>query len=264
MHTRRNLSREAAVLGLAGRLYYLEPSSGLTLGQYLLAHRVGAVPVRGNFVVRDDGALATKPLHGGQILVVTLDLDAVADERLLVRLLAAAGSARSDGGIGGRSPRRQVRDGATRCRPESEMSRRPGSDRRRYLQLRSTRALGVPHAGVAGYWLPALSSVVPASPRSPRNTRSHRRHEPDGPDASTTAPIRRARRRCWSGSPEPTPAPPSSWWASRWSVGPNSPSRWLRPATRSGCTPTGTTCLPRLGPWRLRRDLDSAARVSGR
>ena len=88
LHTRRTLHQEAAVLGVQGRLYYLEPSGGLTLGQYLLAHRVGAVPVRGRFVVRDDAALTTRPVQGGQILVVTLKQDAVANERLLAEVLA--------------------------------------------------------------------------------------------------------------------------------------------------------------------------------
>ena len=87
VHTRRALRREASILGLHGRLYYLEPSGGLTLGQYLLGHRVGAVPVRGDFVVRDDRALAAGPLRRGQILVITLNQDTAADERLLVHLL---------------------------------------------------------------------------------------------------------------------------------------------------------------------------------
>lgn len=88
IHTRRALNREAAVLGLQGRLYYLAPAGGLTLGQYLLAHRAGAVPVRGEFTVRDDAALAMKSVHGGQILVVTLDGSAPEASRLLTELLA--------------------------------------------------------------------------------------------------------------------------------------------------------------------------------
>ena len=114
VHTRRTLRREASVLGLQGRLYYLEPSGGLTLGQYLLGHRVGAVPVRGDFVVRDDGALATRPLRGGQIVVLTLNLDTAADERLLAQLLQQldlSGLKAEPVGdlLGG-----QVREGATR------------------------------------------------------------------------------------------------------------------------------------------------------
>lgn len=87
IHTRRALTQEAAVLGLRGRLYYLAPSGGLTLGQYLLAHRAGAVPVRGEFTVRDGAALTMRSVHGGQILVVTLDRGANEDSRLLTELL---------------------------------------------------------------------------------------------------------------------------------------------------------------------------------
>jgi processive 1,2-diacylglycerol beta-glucosyltransferase len=87
IHTRRALTQEAAVLGLRGRVYYLAPSGGLTLGQYLLARRTGAVPVRGEFTVRDDAALAMRSVHGGQILVVTLDRGGVEASRLLIELL---------------------------------------------------------------------------------------------------------------------------------------------------------------------------------
>jgi hypothetical protein len=37
--------------------------------------------------MRDDAALAMRPVHGGQILVVTLDKGAAEDSRLLTALL---------------------------------------------------------------------------------------------------------------------------------------------------------------------------------
>lgn len=87
IHTRKALTQEATVLGLRGRLYYLAPSGGLTLGQYFLAHRAGAVPVRGEVTVRDAAALAMRSVHGGQILVVTLDEGGPEAARLLAEVL---------------------------------------------------------------------------------------------------------------------------------------------------------------------------------
>jgi UDP-N-acetylglucosamine:LPS N-acetylglucosamine transferase len=71
LDTREGLAREAGALGLSQRFYYLAPSSGFTLGQYLLARTLGALPVSGSLRLAP-GAGAPRALHRGDVVVETL------------------------------------------------------------------------------------------------------------------------------------------------------------------------------------------------
>jgi processive 1,2-diacylglycerol beta-glucosyltransferase len=90
---RRDLECEARPLGPQGRLYFVAPPSGLTLGGYLLAHSVGGVPVVG--AVRLDRRHPLDPgrLQAGEIVLVTLDASPAAAATLgrLLTVLATRG-----------------------------------------------------------------------------------------------------------------------------------------------------------------------------
>lgn len=88
LDTREGLEREAGALGLSRRFYYLAPPSGFTLGQYVLGRTVGALPVSGSLRLAPGGS-APRPLHRGDVLVVTLTSTSPSALRTLGDLLAS-------------------------------------------------------------------------------------------------------------------------------------------------------------------------------
>jgi hypothetical protein len=88
LDTRERLEREATALGLSRRFYYLAPSSGLTLGQYVLGRTVGALPVSGSLRLAPGGS-APRALHRGDVVVVTLTSTSPSALRTLDDLLAS-------------------------------------------------------------------------------------------------------------------------------------------------------------------------------
>lgn len=85
---RRDLERRARRLGPQGRLYFVAPPSGLTLGGYVLAHSAGGVPVVG--AVRLDRRHPVEPgrLQAGDVVLVTVD-GSPAARSMLGRLFSA-------------------------------------------------------------------------------------------------------------------------------------------------------------------------------
>jgi UDP-N-acetylglucosamine:LPS N-acetylglucosamine transferase len=73
MSARGTLRAQARALGLHRRFYFLEPGSGLTVGQLLLARTAGATPVKGTLRLSARGPLPQRPLRAGDVLVVGVD-----------------------------------------------------------------------------------------------------------------------------------------------------------------------------------------------
>ncbi|HSZ70121.1 MAG TPA: glycosyltransferase [Solirubrobacteraceae bacterium] len=71
VRTRGSLRAQARALGLRHRFYFLEPSSGPTVGQLVLAATTGARPVRGALRLSATGALPQRHTRAGDVLVVT-------------------------------------------------------------------------------------------------------------------------------------------------------------------------------------------------
>jgi len=69
VHARGDLERQGAPHPVRGRIYYVPPRSGFTLGQYALARTLGARPVGG--ASRSTGA--SRRYRAGQIVVMTVD-----------------------------------------------------------------------------------------------------------------------------------------------------------------------------------------------
>ncbi|MGH2855054.1 MAG: MGDG synthase family glycosyltransferase [Solirubrobacteraceae bacterium] len=73
VRTRGALRAQARALGLHRRFYFLEPASGLTVGQLLFARTVGATPVKGALRLSARGPLPQRPARAGDVLVVAVD-----------------------------------------------------------------------------------------------------------------------------------------------------------------------------------------------
>jgi processive 1,2-diacylglycerol beta-glucosyltransferase len=73
VRTRGVLGAQARALGLRHHFYFLQPRSGLVLGQLVLARTDGATPVSGALRLDARGALPQRPMRAGDVLVVTVD-----------------------------------------------------------------------------------------------------------------------------------------------------------------------------------------------
>jgi processive 1,2-diacylglycerol beta-glucosyltransferase len=69
VRVRNDLERQRAFHPVLGRIYYVPPRSGFTLGQYALARTLGARPVGGP----DRPVTATRRYRPGEIVVMTVD-----------------------------------------------------------------------------------------------------------------------------------------------------------------------------------------------
>jgi processive 1,2-diacylglycerol beta-glucosyltransferase len=83
------LGGQAHALGLHRGFYFLQPRGGLSLGQLVLAHTIGAKPVAGALRLSAAGAPPQRRLRAGEVLVVTLDGSA-ASVRGLERIVSVA------------------------------------------------------------------------------------------------------------------------------------------------------------------------------
>ncbi len=73
IRTRGALRSQARALGLSHRFYFLEPPSGLTVGQLVLASAAGAIPVKGALRLNATAALPQRRTRAGDVLVVSVD-----------------------------------------------------------------------------------------------------------------------------------------------------------------------------------------------
>jgi UDP-N-acetylglucosamine:LPS N-acetylglucosamine transferase len=73
VETRGKLRREARMLRLHHRFYYLAPQGGLTMGQLLSARTTGARQVVGSVQLNSTSSIPTRPLRPGDVAVITLD-----------------------------------------------------------------------------------------------------------------------------------------------------------------------------------------------
>ena len=64
--TRGALHSQARALGLHHRFYYVEPSTGLSVGQLVLARTDGATPVAGAMRISATGRLPQRPMRAGR------------------------------------------------------------------------------------------------------------------------------------------------------------------------------------------------------
>jgi UDP-N-acetylglucosamine:LPS N-acetylglucosamine transferase len=71
--TRGTLHSQARALGLHHKFYYLEPASGLSVGQLVLARTDGATPVQGMVRISAERGLPQRRIRAGDVLVVELD-----------------------------------------------------------------------------------------------------------------------------------------------------------------------------------------------
>jgi UDP-N-acetylglucosamine:LPS N-acetylglucosamine transferase len=73
VRTRGKLRSQAHALGLHHHFYFLQPRSGLTVGQLVLARTTGAIPVQGSQRLSASGALPQRDTRAGEVLVVATD-----------------------------------------------------------------------------------------------------------------------------------------------------------------------------------------------
>ncbi len=73
VRTRGKLRSQAHALGLRHHFYFLQPSTGLTVGQLVLARTAGATPVQGAQRLSAPGALPQRGTRAGEVLVVAID-----------------------------------------------------------------------------------------------------------------------------------------------------------------------------------------------
>ncbi|HEY7935315.1 MAG TPA: glycosyltransferase [Solirubrobacteraceae bacterium] len=73
VRTRGSLRSQARALGLRHHFYFLQPHSGLTVGQMVLASTAGAMPVRGSFWLQATGSMPHGRIRAGDVLVVNAD-----------------------------------------------------------------------------------------------------------------------------------------------------------------------------------------------
>jgi processive 1,2-diacylglycerol beta-glucosyltransferase len=91
--TRHTLRSQAHALGLSHKFYFLQPASGLSVGQLVLARTAGAIPVKGALRLSSTSALPQGRTRAGDVLVVTAD-GSVSSVRGLERIVSSLGSAR--------------------------------------------------------------------------------------------------------------------------------------------------------------------------
>ncbi len=73
VRTRGKLRSQAHALGLRHHFYFLQPRTGLTVGQLVLARTAGATPVQGAQRLSIPGALPERGTRAGEVLVVAID-----------------------------------------------------------------------------------------------------------------------------------------------------------------------------------------------
>src|SRR5204862_5416123 len=73
LKTRRILKQDRHALGLPKHFYFLTPAKGFNLGEYLYSRTLGAKPVDGAVRITLPSPQASRPVHRGQVVVVTLD-----------------------------------------------------------------------------------------------------------------------------------------------------------------------------------------------
>jgi processive 1,2-diacylglycerol beta-glucosyltransferase len=73
VRTRGKLRSQAHALGLHHHFYFLQPRTGLTVGQLVLARTAGATPVQGAQRLSAPGALPQRGTRAGEVLVVAID-----------------------------------------------------------------------------------------------------------------------------------------------------------------------------------------------
>ena len=93
--TRGTLHAQARALGLRHRFYYVEPASGLSVGQLVLARTDGATPVQGAVRISAREGLPQRRIRAGDVVVVELDgsAESVAGLEGVVSQLASRGLA---------------------------------------------------------------------------------------------------------------------------------------------------------------------------
>ncbi len=91
VETRSKLRREARILRLHHRFYYLAPQGGLTVGQLLSARTTGARQVVGSVQLNSTSPVPTRPLRPGDVVVITLD-GSTASAAAIDRFAAELGS----------------------------------------------------------------------------------------------------------------------------------------------------------------------------
>jgi processive 1,2-diacylglycerol beta-glucosyltransferase len=89
MHTRRSLARGAASLGVGRPAVYLPPGDGFSLSEYLLARRMGALPVRGATRLESSNPGLRLSAKAGSLLVIDLDSSPTDSIAFLDGVLAA-------------------------------------------------------------------------------------------------------------------------------------------------------------------------------
>jgi processive 1,2-diacylglycerol beta-glucosyltransferase len=98
MRTGGTLHAQARALGLHRHFYFLQPPSGLTVGQVLLARTTDATPVKGTRRLSATRALPQRPARRGDVLVVSVagsPASVRGVERLVARLDSEGLSAES-------------------------------------------------------------------------------------------------------------------------------------------------------------------------
>jgi UDP-glucose 4-epimerase len=73
LKTRRILKQDRRQLGLPKHFYFLTPSKGFNLGEYLYGRTIGARPVDGAVRITLPSPRVNRPVHQGQVVVVTVD-----------------------------------------------------------------------------------------------------------------------------------------------------------------------------------------------
>lgn len=73
LKTRRILKQDRHALGLPKHFYFLTPTKGFNLGEYLYGRTVGAKPVDGAVRITLPSPRTSRTLRRGQVVVVTLD-----------------------------------------------------------------------------------------------------------------------------------------------------------------------------------------------
>jgi hypothetical protein len=73
LKTRRILKQDRRQLGLPKHFYFLTPSKGFNLGEYLYGRTLGARPVDGAVRITLPSPRVNRPVRQGQVVVVTVD-----------------------------------------------------------------------------------------------------------------------------------------------------------------------------------------------
>ncbi len=120
VRTRGVLRSQARALGLRHRFYYLQPRGGLSVGQLVLGRTAGATPVSGALRMSATGAMPTRRLRAGDVLVVELD-GSPASVAGLERIVSWLG--------GSRARRRAARVADALACHQREQQRRAGEQR---------------------------------------------------------------------------------------------------------------------------------------